>query len=131
MFKVSIEANSLEELREKMSTMLAGLEGSSSAEVVEAPSKTTKKASKKKTSKKNTAKKTEKSEETTEAVEEEKQEAPEATKDEAMAALKEVNTTLGIKKAKSILEQFEAERFSDIEHTQYADFVVACNSALQ
>lgn len=51
-------------------------------------------------------------------------------KEQVMINLKNVNDTLGLPKAREILQSFNAQRISEIKESQYADFINACQLAL-
>jgi hypothetical protein len=55
--------------------------------------------------------------------------APQATREEALAALKSVNETKGKEIAFGILAMFGAQRFSEIPKEKYGEFVAAAQAA--
>jgi len=131
MFKICVEAETLEELKAKTGQLLdafsltqkvmaaAPVEVEVAEVKEEAPKKTTKKKSAKKTTKK-AAKKEEAPAKSAHVI----------TADDCMKSLQAVNTALGLAAVRKILGGFGADRLSSLEEKDYEGFVQACTTEI-
>ena len=114
MIEMKIIGESLTDIRNEMTKMLMALDNDPVVEIKSKKKKATKKKKKEEEVKK----------------EEVKKEEEVSLKDQVLACLQEVNSKLGLMEAKRILNQFNANRFSEIESACFSDFISACKEAL-